>query len=230
MFVQATTPRPLFDHLRNPRYLHIHTLAKAGVSEGTVRFSGTTDPEFGKGDGVFIEPLNTYPIKGEDGFEVLEYALPFWRLFQRPDNFEEAIHDGSVVASADVSVVRYCTGGFGVVCKSAFRASPREYQEHTIAFKMIFPATGGGIIRLADCLFDISNQDFDPWAPDPTKRLGPGPSKDLELQISYNRTHKLSSSAIEDRRASRVAAAEASMARSGTLPATGNRPALPPKR
>lgn len=230
MFVQATTPRPLFDHLRNPRYLHIHTLAKAGVSDGMVRFSGTTDPEFGKGDGVIIEPLNTYPIEGEDGFEVLEHVLPFWRLFQRPDNFEEAVHDGEVVASADISIVRYCTAGFGVVCKSAFRASPREYQEHTVAFKMIFPATGGGIIRLADCLFDISNASFDPWAPDPTKQLGPGPIKDEDLQISYGRTHKLGSASIDSRRDARVAAAEASMARGGTLPAAGDPLALPPKR
>jgi len=212
--------------------MHIHTLAKAGVSEGTVRLSGTTDPEFGKTDGVFIEPVNTYPIKGEDGFEVHEHVLPFWRLFERPDDFQEARHDGAVVASADFRIVRYCTAGFGVVCKSAFRADPRSYEEHTVAFTMVFPATGGGIMRLADSFFDIANQDFDPWAPDPMKRLGQGPRQDLELLDGYNRTHQLgNASAIDDRRSSRIAMAEASMAKEGRLPPSGMSPrALPPKR
>ena len=230
MLIQTTTPRPFFDASKHPLYIHIHTLAQVGVSDGIVRLSGTIDPEFGTTGGVNIEPTNHYLIEGEDGFEALEHVLPFWRLFERPDNFQEARHDEIVVPSADFRITRYCTAGFGVVCKSAFRASPRAYEEHTIAFTMVFPATGGGIIRLADCFFDITNPTFDPWAPDPTKRLGLGPLKNPDLQLSYNRTHKIGqSSAIDQRRAARIAAAEASMANAGTLP-SAERPALPPKR
>ena len=230
MLIQTTTPRPVFDTSKHPRYIHIHTLAKAGISEGTVRLSGTIDPEFGKTDGVVIEPMRHYPIEGEEGFEALEHVLPFWRLFQRPDDFQEARHDGVVVASADISIVRYCTPGFGVIIKSAFRASPRAYEEHTVALKLMFPATGGGVVRMGETHFDLANPTFDPWAPDPMKRLGTTVHQDLDMLSAYNRTHKIGqSSAIDARRAARVAAAEASMASSGTLP-SAERPALPPKR
>ena len=54
---------------------------------------------------------------------------------------------------------------------------------------------------------DIANSTFDQWAPDPH------PHKDLELQDSYNRTHRLGNrAAIDKRREERIRAAEASIA------------------
>lgn len=209
MLIQTSAPRPLFDPSRYPKYLYIHTLAKAGVSHGAVFFNATTDPEHAKHEGKTLDPANEYPIEGEDGFQALEYVVPFWDLFQRKTN-KPVLYDGKPASEQGVQVgsvklARYCTNGFNITAKSAFRASPREYEEHTVALTVVMPVTGGGILRLADSFFDLSNSSFDPWAPNPT------PRRNLEFDQVYNRTHKLTTSAINDRRAARVAAAEASM-------------------
>jgi hypothetical protein len=71
--------------------------------------------------------------------------------------------------------------------------------------------TGGGVIRLADCPFDVANPTFDPWAPGPTIK------KDPELQESYNRTHRALPAAADATRAARIAEAEANARRNERL-------------
>lgn len=212
MLVQATTPRPFFDHSKHPQYLHVHTLRKVGVSKGEVFFSATVDPEHGTRDSKALDPMNEYPIEGAEGFMALEYVLPFWELFKKTPSMLKTRYDGKSaaeqgIAVGNVSLARFCTNGFQVTVKSAFRADSRTYAEHIVAFTILTPVTGGGILRLADCPFDLTNSTFDPWAPGPT-----GPTKNLELQEVYNRTHRLlGSSSIDARRAARVAEAEANM-------------------
>lgn len=212
MLIQATTPRPLFDHSKHPQYLHIHTLQKPGVSKGEVFFSATVDPEHGTRQGKALDPVNEYAIQGEDGFMALEYVLPFWELFKRTQKQLEARYDGRSaaeqgIAVGSVSLARYCTNGFQVTVKSAFRADTRSYAEHTLAFTIVMPVTGGGILRIADCPFDLANPTFDPWAPGPTVH------KNLELQDSYNRTHRALPSGADARRTARIAEAEANARR-----------------
>lgn len=196
MLVQATTPRPVFDPSRHPRYIYIHTLRKPGVSNGEVYFSGPTNPELGEQQGRPIEPVNVYPIEGQDGFQALEYVLPFFELFKEEDK------------KRNLALVPFCSAGFPVTVKSAFRSTPQTYEEHTVAFKVLMPVTGGGVIRLSDCLFDLTNSSFDPWAPNPN------PIRNLELADVYNRTHRLASSSDEARRLreERIRSAEAGMA------------------
>lgn len=195
MFVQATTPRPVFDPLKYPEHIFIHTLAKGGVSSGAVLFNGTTDPEHGTREGRPIEPISEYPIEGEDGFLALEYALPFWELFRAEDK------------KRNLKLVPFCTAGFGVVVKSAFRADFRTYMERTITFNVLMPVTGGGILRLADSFFDIANSTFDPYAALPSRY------RNLEMELSYNRAHKLGgrSDEIDARRRARILEAETNM-------------------
>ncbi len=176
MLVQATTPRPVFDPSRYPESIHIHTLTLPGVSDGKVYFNATTDPEHGGRAGKAIDPIHEYPIEGTDGFQALQYILPFHELFRDVDK------------KRNLALVPFCTGGFIVVIHSAFRADPHTYSEHVLSFKILMPVTGGGIIRLADSPFDIVNSTFDPWGP-PAEHLLK--HKNLELQESYNRTHKL---------------------------------------
>lgn len=189
MFIQASTPRPLFDASKHPQYIHIHTLRKMGVSTGEVFFSATVDPEHGTRQTKSLDPVNEYPIEGQEGLVALEYVLPFWELFQRTKSMLEAKYNGQNALEQGVRVgsvvhARYCTNGFQVTAKSAFRADSRTYEGHTVAFTIMTAVTGGGILRLADCPFDVANPEFDPWAAGPTVK------KDPELQESYNRTHR----------------------------------------
>jgi hypothetical protein len=156
-----------------------------------------------------LEPQEVYQIEGEEGFQALVYVLPFWELFREEDK------------NHNLKLVPFCTGGFSVTVRSAFRSDPRTYDEHVLTFLIMMPVTGGGIIRLGDTPTDISNSTFDPWAPDPKR-----PWKNLELQDAYNRTHRLGDRpAIDKRREERIRAAEASMAAEAAK--TGRM--LPPK-
>lgn len=228
MLVQLTTPRIVFDPSRHPEHIHLHTLSKPDVSDGHVLFTGVTDPEHGVRQTVTLEPREMLPLDG--GMFAKTYILPFWKLFTGGP--KTAVSDGQVVRAADLKIVRFCTAGFQVVARSAFRAGPGEYREHSTAFVMAFPATGGGSLRLADTDVDLVNPSFNPWAEDPTPLSD---AAKAELQSTYARTHALPDgrSDIDARRRARVAAAEASMARGGraeipTLPDTPVR-ALPPK-
>ena len=222
MLVQATAPRILLKAHEYPKYIIVHTLAKRGVSNGSVIFGAYTiggrlppgsqpvevQPQGSQAitpyrkavswnsDSVRLNPQQIYPIEGEEGFEVLEYALPFWELF-RPEDMRR-----------NLALVPFCSGGFSVTARSAFRAEPRTYDERTFTFIMLMPVTGGGIVRLGDSMIDVGNPTFDPWAPNPKS-----PYKNLEMTDTYNRIFRLGDkSAIDERRAARIRAAEASMA------------------
>lgn len=229
MLVQLTTPRIIFDPSRHEHHIYIHTLSKPDVSTGAVLFTGTTDPEHGQVETRPLDPKEILPLDG--GLAVQIYVLPFWELFQGGP--KEVLHDGEMVRAADLKISRYCTAGFQVIAKSAFRASPRTYEEHKIGFTLVFPATGGGVIRLSDTFVDITNLTFNPWAcnPDPLPEAAKA-----ELRSTYARTHALPDgrSDIDARRKARIAAAEASMrneaagAKNPTLP-NDRVKALPPK-
>ncbi len=212
MFIQASTPRPLFDASKHPQYIHIHTLRKMGVSTGEVFFSATVDPEHGTRQTKSLDPVNEYPIEGQEGLVALEYVLPFWELFQRTKSMLEAKYNGQNALEQGVRVgsvvhARYCTNGFQVTIKSAFRVDSRTYAENRVAFMIQSAVTGGGVLRLADSVFDIANPTFDPWAPGPTV------PKNLELQESYNRTHRALPAGADAKRAARIAEATANMHR-----------------
>lgn len=216
MLIQVSTPRPLYDPSKYPEYIHIHTLRKAGVSKGEVFFMATVDPEHGTKDSKSLDPVNEYPIEGVEGFEALEFILPFWELFKRTAAMTKARYNGESAESqgikvGSVAMTRYFTNGFQITAKSAFRADRTTYQEHIVAFTLMTPSSGGGILRLANCPFDIANPTFDPWAGNPH------PPKNLELQDAFNRTHKLNTSSIEARRAARIAEAEANIKRNEEL-------------
>ena len=229
MFIQLTTPRIVLDHTRYPEHIYFHTLSKPDVSEGKVLFTGIVDPEHGERASKTLEPHTLIPL--EEGMAVHIFVLPFWELFKGGP--KTAMHDGEIVRAADLSIVRFCTAGFQVSAKSAFRAGPRTYEEHTLSFQMSFPATGGGVIRIADSLLDLSNPSFDPWAPNPDAVSEAAKS---ELRQMYGRTHAAPNgrSDIEERRRARIAAAEASMKNEASRETTPTLPegrtrALPPK-
>lgn len=193
MFVQMTTPRPVFDAAKYPEYIYVHTLAKAGVSKGSVFFNATSNPEHGVREGREIDPVHEYPIEGDSGFQALEYIIPFFELF-KPEDKNRNLH-----------LVPFCSAGFGVTMKSAFRANLQTYEERVVSFKVLMPVTGGGILRIADAQYDITNSTFDPWAPNPNK------SRDLDMASVYSRVHRLTRRSGEDGllRARRIAEAEA---------------------
>lgn len=218
MNIQLGIARPRFDVHEHPKYLYIHTLARVGISQGGVIFNATVDPENGVRKTRQLDPTVTYPISGEDGFQGYEYILPFWELFQHTIELTSAkmIQYGAQ-GYGNRHLVPFATGGFTVTAQSAFRASPTTYEEHTVSFQILMPVTGGGIVRLADCPFDISNPTFDPYAPHPRA------IKNLDTERMLNQAHQPKNSSIEDRRAARIQAAEQSMAREAATKA------LPPK-
>lgn len=226
MNIQVGIPRPLFNVHEHPKYIYIHTLARLGVSAGGVLLNATTNPEHGTRGSRTLEPTSTYQIEGEEGFEGYEYVLPFWELFQHTKPVSDLVlrHHGAS-GYGNRELVPFTTGGFYVSVQSAFRATPTEYEEHTVAFQILMPVTGGGILRLADCPFDISNPTFDPYAPHPRA------IKNLDTERMLNQAHRPKNPAIEDRRAARIRAAEESMANEAQgrqLPGSGR--ALPPRR
>jgi hypothetical protein len=227
MLIQMGIPRPRFDIQDHPEHLYIHTLARAGVSSGGVLFSGTVDPEHGVRKSRPLEPTQTYPIEGEDGFEGYEYILPFWELFQRKHvESQSTLARTGAKGYGSLGLVAYATNGFIVTAQSAFRASPTTYEGHSLAFTIMMPVTGGGILRLADCPFDISNPTFNPYAPNP---MGLSKYTNLDTLEALNKAHKPTTAAIEARKAERIRAAEASMAARETPGLPPSR-ALPPKR
>lgn len=223
MLIQAGIPRPRFDVHEKPEHIYIHTLARVGVSSGSVFFNGTTDPEHGVRQGRELDPLQTYAIEGEEGFQGCEYVLPFWELFKRKEVRQELLATTGASGYGNIKLVPFTTGGFLVNVQSAFRASPTHYEEHVLSFQILMAVSGGGVLRLADCPFDLANPTFNPYAPHPRAL------KNLETQQALNRTHQLRSSDIEDRKAARIRAAEQSMANEGNVLSPGPLRALPPK-
>lgn len=224
MNIQVGIPRPIFNIHEHPKYIHIHTLARLDVSAGGVLLNGTVDPEHGVRGTKQLEPMVTYQIEGEDGFEGYEYVLPFWELFQQRRQISAsklAYYGAQGYGSREL--VPFTTGGFTVTAQSAFRSSPSTYEEHTVSFQILMPVTGGGILRLADCSFDLSNPTFDPYSPHPRA------IRNLDVERMLNQSHQAKNSTIEDRRVARIQAAEQSMAKEELRLPGGNR-ALPPRR
>lgn len=214
MLVQTTTPRPTIDVHRQPAYILVHTLQKPGISDGSVRFSATSNPELGLRDVKVLEPFNEFPIDGESGFGALEYVVPFWEMFREEDK------------KRNMYLQPFCTAGFSVVARTAFRSDPRTYSERVVTFVVQMPVTGGGILRMGDMLLDITNPSFDPWAPNPRGII----HRNLETATIYNRMHQIGNrDAIEERRAARIADAEANMMANRGLPRPRGK-LLPPGR
>jgi len=181
MLIQLTTPRPVLDPSEYPAYLHLHVLTKPGVSDGKVLFTSVKDPEHGTYDTRTLDPTHTLPLNASDGVGALIYVLPFWELFK------------SEYENRNLYMVPFCTAGFKVVANSAFRADPKTYRSRALAFHILMPVTGGGIIRLGDSEFDVTNPSFNPWAPNPTM----SPAAVGELQDGYNRAHKVRGKKVE---------------------------------
>jgi len=182
MLIQLTTPRPVLDHTEHPAYVHLHTLFKAGVSDAKVLFTSMKDPEHGTYDTKELEPTHEMPLDASDGCQANIYILPFWELFKSEDK------------KRNLWLVPFCTAGFKIVATSAFRDSPHTYESRSMTFTIMMPVTGGGVIRLGDSMFDITNPSFDPWAPCPTSMY---PAQVAELQYSYNKAHKIRGRKVE---------------------------------
>lgn len=215
MIIQAAIPRPRFDILECPEYVYIHTLAKARVSSGTVLFNGVVNPEHGIRESRQLDPHNVYEIQGEPGFEGYEYVLPFFELYQHTKIVRKGLLEETGASGyGNIGLVPFTTGGFNVSIRSAFRASPTHYEERIIAFTILMPVTGGGILRLADSPFDISNPTFNPYA------LKPRAIRSIDTERMLNQAHAPRSDSIEKRRIARVEAAEQAMvAATQALPA-----------
>jgi hypothetical protein len=182
MLVQASLPRPIVRMDEFPKNVAVLSLRRAGVSNGGVRMSFLVDTDTGTEGDIGVEPLRLFQIEGEEGFQACEYLLPIDRLTEMHGN---------------LSIV-YGTVGVRVFVRSAYRASPTSYGEHKLGLSLIFPITGGGIVRMWDSNFDLANPGFDPKAPTP--RIG---SEDEELRLpgdrmstanltlAFNRTHKV---------------------------------------
>lgn len=227
MLIQATAPRPMFNASENPSHIRIHTLRKMRISKGgVVLVVGEKRMD--------VEPHVTYPIQGEADFEALEYFLPFWRVFgtKKPVYDEQAIQrniesnsfkrvhadeqkdkllagkdgEGEMDKLTGVQLALLGAAGYAVVVKSAFRTEGATYEERTLNFTIHCPVNGGGMIRVADCPLDIANPTFDPHAPLPESKR-----QDLVLLEAFNRTHKLRTDDIEERKRKRIADAEANI-------------------
>lgn len=210
MLIQASAPRPIFNAAESPQHVRIQTLRKPNVSEGGVNFSYVADAVNGEPSTVLLEPLLVYPIEGEEGFEVREYYLPFENAFKVTPSAEKQLVKYAAQSVAPLGIASIVTSGFTVMIWSAHQTDRTTYEERTIGFKMLFPITGGGILRMADSFIDIANPTFSPRAPIPKPHLNP------DVRLAFNRTHrvlpKAEQDSIEARRRARIAEAEANVA------------------
>lgn len=217
MLIQVSSPRPMIHPSDSPPFIRIQTLKKAGTSTGEVALvMGENRME--------VEPYCIYPIDGESGFEALDHFLPFWRVF----GTEKAVYDEAAIAAniqrgnfkrvnvgaadynnrlTDTKLALLGAGGYHIIAKSAHRMEGAEYAQRIFNFTIHCPVTGGGMIRIADYPVDISNPTFDPKAKTPEKTT----KRDLVLLEAFNRTHRLRTPEIEDRKRKRIAEAEANM-------------------
>jgi hypothetical protein len=233
MLVQTSSPRPLLNVAESPQHIKVHTIRRAGISSGSVMFNFTTDAEHGDKMTVPLEPYEVFPIVGEPGFEALEYYLPFSTIF----GTERAVYDEhrllhqlqakpstalaiphevikrddhvtkpTLTRLRDTQLALLSASGFHVIAKSAHRVEGSKYAERIFNFTVLAPVTGGGIIRVVGSEFDVTNPTFDPKTPIPQKTF---PNSDLHN--AFNRTHKLASPEVEDRKKRRIAEAEANL-------------------
>jgi hypothetical protein len=173
-----------------------------------VLFSYVADLVAGTPTTVTLEPHVVYPIEGEDGFEMTEFFLPFEPLFKVDrKTMQVARHKFDAEAAAPVGLASVVASGYTVTLRSAYKSEYTTYAERVVGFKLIFPMTGGGIVRLADSPFDLANPTFSPGAPVPRA------VRDPVTLNAFNRTHAMppqgQRDAIEKRRLARIAEAEA---------------------
>jgi len=217
MLLQASAPRPVMNPVDSPEHFRIQTLRRPGVSDGGVLFSFVSDLESGSPTNHTLAPVESYQIEGQDGFEALDYWLPFDTMFKES-------------GLSDLALAALSTSGYRVTVRSAFRSDRTKYEERVISLLLLTPVTGGGVIRLGDSFFDIANPTLNPRAPTP-KRV-----RDETISIAFNRAHKVltqgAQDAIEARRRARIAEAEANMqANTRALEGRDRRvKALPPKK
>jgi len=241
MLIQTSSPRPILNVGEFPSYIVIHTLRKAGISNGAVTMNVNVDVEHGKRESAVVAEHEVFPIEGEPGFEGVEYYLPFDLIFgtkkteydetrllrQINDEAPKRVNtDEPRARIGDTMLALHMASGVNVIAKSAYRVEGAKYAERVFNFQLLFPVTGGGIVRVTSSDFDVTNPTFDPKAAVPRDK----PYQNITLLEAFNRTHKPTSPDIEARKRARVAAAEASMrAADKQLPPAGRR-ALPPKK
>lgn len=207
MLIQASTPRVIFKPEVAPEYIKIHTLRRDGVSDGAVIFIGIVDPEHGEKASKILEPIQVAPIGIEDGFEAMEFCLPFREFLllasEAATKFLPGVtsgpmrnEDGSRVLALpmearqakfnDVGIARFLASGINVTIRSAFRAEPRKYEERVLSFHITCNVTGGGVLRPADSWYDIVMPSFNPKAATPMPLTVP----EEDFAIAYNRAHQ----------------------------------------
>ena len=217
MLIQVSSPRPMVTLADSPPFIRIQTLKKAGVSTGDVALvMGENRME--------VDPYCVYPIDGESGFEALDFYLPFWRVF----GTQKAVYDEAAIAAniqrgsfkrvsvgapdyndrlTDTKLALLGAGGYHIIAKSAHRLEGAVYAQRVFNFTIHCPVTGGGMIRIAGSPVDIANPTFDPKAKTPEKSTHADPV----LLEAFNRTHRLRTPEIEERKRQRIAEAEASV-------------------
>lgn len=167
----------------------------------------------------FVDPSNsrrvTQPIRPTralrifEGVTLHEYVLPFSEL-------------------VDPIGRRGATSGFTIIGRSSYRVAGANYEIRTLEFTMIFPVTGGGIIRMraAEQEWDIANPTFNPRAELPAISTSYGVGEGNEyvsgptgidnrrvpddvIINAYQRTHRgyigQAGSEVEQRRQARLA-------------------------
>lgn len=221
MLIQTSSPRPILNVAESPEHIKIHTLRRPGISTGEVFFNVTKDFEHGVRETVPLEPYEVFPIEGAPGFEAMEYYLPFDKLFgtEKRAEYDEARIMASLALPSkrvnvdkpkdhltDTQLALLGASGFHCIARTAYRTETTQYEERIFNFSIHCPVTGGGIIRVANSVFDVTNPTFNPRATMPTREY-----QNLTLLNAFNRTHRVITSDIEERRRQRIASAEANM-------------------
>ncbi len=234
MLIQATAPRPMINAAESPQHFRIHTLRKPGISTGEVMLTvGDRRME--------VEPFTLYPIAGEQGFEALEFYLPFWRVFgtKKPvydeDNIRQNI-ESEQFHRVDASRKRTMAPTRTKILVTD-NDHPGPAERLTGVELAILGSTGYHCIarsayRTEGATYEERTFNFTIHCPvngggmiriancpvdianptfDPHAPEPSGPRKDLVLLEAFNRTHRPRTDDIEERKRKRIADAEANM-------------------
>lgn len=204
MLFRLDNPRLIMNAQEFPEHMVLYCLAHGDCAGDVV--VNFVDTSTGRRVTQPIRPTRSLEI-----FErviVHEYVLPFDQL-------------------ADPIGRRGATSGFTVIGRSSYRVAGSNYEIRTLEFTMVFPAIGGGIIRMrvAEQEWDIANPTFNPRAaiPEISRSYGVGIGDEYisgpvgienrrvpdEIIINaYQRTHRgfigTRASEIEQRRQQRI--------------------------
>jgi hypothetical protein len=140
MLIQTALQRPLVNMFALPENVVILTLSRVGTSTGSLHVSVDGDVTFEP-----IPPMRSIPF-GVEGFQVLEYVVPFQDL---------AGLNG-----------REGSRGFNFQARSAVRLNASSYVEQVTGLWVTFPQSGnGGIVRLNNIDFSNPYLNFRAEAP-----------------------------------------------------------------